>query len=74
MIRVRDVTGKVLRCNPEDTFVELCNDEGKVVAVFYENQGNGEIHQLTGDGNPHSEKYADMFGIEFLQKKIVLPK
>lgn len=71
MIRVRDKFGKITYENKDDSFIELYNDDDKVVAVFYERQDNAEITQLMGDC-PEASKYADLFGVKFIKKKIQL--
>ena len=74
MIRVRDVKGDITRENEDDSFIELCNSDGKLIAVFYENQGNGEITQLMHDGGESARQYEKMFDVQFLPKRITLPK
>jgi len=69
MIQVRDKKGTITRKNNDDSFIELTNSEGKLVAVFYENQDNGEIFQLMGD-SPLAKNYEKLFNVSFINKQI----
>ena len=69
MIRIRDKKGEIVRQNDDDSFIELCNKDGDLVAVFYEKQTNGEIYQLMSDSEM-AKKYEEAFNVKFLTKKI----
>jgi hypothetical protein len=72
MIRIRNSKGQVLHTLDESNFIELCNSEGKIVSVFYENQANGAIHELQADAESDARRYERMFNVEFINKHITL--
>lgn len=71
MIRIRNNAGKITYENKDDSFIELCTSDNKLVAVFYERQDNGEITQLMGDC-PEAKKYEELFKTKFVKRRIHL--
>jgi hypothetical protein len=71
MIRVRNKSGKITYENNDDLFIELYNDDNKVVAVFFERKDNGQITQMMAD-HPNAQRYEDLFNVKFIKKKVVL--
>ena len=70
MIRVRNTKGDTVDTGGEDRFVEICDADGKIFIVMYQDD-NGQIHQVV-QGSDTAERYKKMFpGVEFLEKSMV---
>ena len=74
MIRIRNhKTGEVTELNGDHAFVELCNSDGEIAAVFYEKQNNAEMYQLDAEDEKEAKEYEDLYGVKFIKKKFIHP-
>jgi hypothetical protein len=62
MIRVRTVDGKAYKMSPTARFVEICDEEGKVAAVVFQND-NGAVRVISVE-DKEFHRYAKSYGLK----------
>jgi hypothetical protein len=63
MLRLRNIDGSVRELDDGERFIEICSVDGKIAAVFYQDDA-GVIHQLSAK-DAEARRYSELFKAPF---------
>ena len=63
MLRIRDISGNLVKVDSKPYFVEICDTEGDIGMVFYQSEPNTvtQIEPESEEANVYSDRYKVQF-------------